>query len=146
MKNLLLFVMVCMLVLAGCAPKVDEPAAAVLKVSNGAIEKTYTANDLKALGAVQASFKGVTYIGVTLTVLLKDAGFDPATLTAVKAVAKDGFTVNYDSGLYSREDTIVAYARVDGLLSEAEAPFSMVLPNEAGKLNPRQLTDIMAIP
>ena len=146
MKRFLLFVMVIALALAACAPKAQEPAASVLKVSDGTVTKTYTADDLKTLGAVQATFQGVTYVGVPLTVLLKDAGIDPTNLTAVKAVAMDGFTANYDSSLFSREDTIVAYARIDGPLGEDEAPFRMVLPDEGGKMNPRQLVEIVAIP
>jgi hypothetical protein len=146
MKRFLLLGLIFALALAACAPKAQEPAANVLKVSNGIVEKTYTADDLKALGEVQAAFKGVTYVGVTLTALLADAGIDSASLTAVKAVASDGFTVNYDSSLYAREDTIVAYARVDAPLGEDEGAFRMVLPDQEGKMNPRQLAEIVAIP
>ena len=146
MKRFLLFVLVGILALSACAPKAQEPAAAVLKVSDGIIEKNYTADDLKALGETQASFKDVAYVGVTLTVLLQDAGIDPTALTAVKAVAVDGFTANYDSSLYAREDTLVAYARVDGPLADDEGPFRMVLPDQEGKMNPRQLVEIVAIP
>jgi hypothetical protein len=146
MKRFLLFVVVFALALAACAPKAEEPAGNVLKVSDGTVSKTYTADDLKALGAVQATFKGVTYVGVTLTALLKDAGIDPTSLTAVKAVASDGFTVNYDASLYAREDTIVAYATVDGAMSADDGNFRMVLPDQEGKLNARQLTEIIAIP
>ncbi len=88
----------------------------------------------------------MTYVGVTLTALLADAGIDSALLTAVKAVAVDGFTANYDSSLYANADTIVAYARVDGPLADDEGPFRMVLPNEDGKMNARQLVEIIAIP
>ena len=146
MKRFLLFVVVFALALAACAPKAKAPAANMLKVSDGTISKTYTADDLKALGEVQATFQGVTYVGVPLTVLLKDAGIDPTKLTAVKAVAVDGFSANYDSTLFSRDDTIVAYATVDGPLGAEDAPFRMVLPNEGGKMNPRQLVEIVAIP
>ena len=146
MKRFLLFVLVRILALSACAPKAQEPAAAVLKVSDGTIEKNYTADDLKALGETQASFKDVAYVGVTLTALLQDAGIDPTALTAVKAVAVDGFTANYDASLYAREDTIVAYARVDGSLGDDEGPFRMVLPDQEGKMNPRQLVEIVAIP
>jgi hypothetical protein len=146
MKRFLLLGLIFALALGACAPKAQEPAANVLKVSNGAIEKTYTVDDLKTLGEVQAAFKGVTYVGVTLTTLLTDAGIDSASLTAVKAVASDGFTVNYDSSLYAREDTIVAYARTDGPLGDDEGTFRMVLPDQEGKMNPRQLTEIVAIP
>ncbi len=147
MKRFVLLALVCILVMTACAPQAQKPAGAVLKVSNGNIEKSYSADDLKALGKVQGTFKGVAYVGVTLTVLLKDAGIDPAGLAAVKAVATDGFTANYDAALFNREDTMVAYARADGsALTEDEAPFSMVLPNESGKLNPRKLTQIVAMP
>ena len=146
MKRFLLFVLVGMLALTACAPKAQEPVAAVLKVSDGTIEKTYTADDLKALGETQATFQDVTYVGVLLTVLLQDAGIDTTALTAVKAVAADGFTANYDASLYAREDTLVAYARMDAPLADDEAPFRMVLPNEGGKMNPRQLVEIVAIP
>ena len=50
MKRFLLFVLVGVLALTACAPKAQEPAAAVLKVSDGTIEKTYAADDLKAIG------------------------------------------------------------------------------------------------
>lgn len=146
MKRFMLFLLVCALLLAACAPKVSETSAGGLKVSDGKLEKTYTAESLKALGAVEASVGGMTYVGVTLTVLLKDAGINPDGLTAVKAVAVDGFTANYDASLYSRTDTIVAYARADGPLGEDELPFRMVLPDQGGKMNPRQLTEIVAIP
>ena len=146
MKRSLLFVLVGMLALTACAPKAQEPVAAVLKVSDGTIEKTYTADDLKALGETQATIQDVTYVGVLLTVLLQDAGIDTTALMAVKAVAVDGFTANYDASLYAREDTLVAYARMDAPLADDEAPFRMVLPNEGGKMNPRQLVEIVAIP
>ncbi len=146
MKRLLLFGFIFVLVLSACTPKAQEPVTDVLKVSNGTVEKTYTTDELKALGEVQSSFKGVTYVGVTLVALLADAGIDSPALTAVKAVASDGFTANYDSSLYSREDTIVAYTRADGPLGEDEGTFRMVLPAEEGKMNPRQLIEIIAIP
>jgi hypothetical protein len=45
-----------------------------------------------------------------------------------------------------REDTLVAYARVDGPLGEDEGSFRMVLPDQEGKMNPRELVEIIAIP
>lgn len=146
MKRFLLFALVFVLALAACAPKAEAPAGDVLKVSDGTVSKTYTVDDLKALGATQASFKGVTYVGVTLTALLQDAGIDPTDLTAVKAVASDGFSANYDATFYGAEDTIVAFATVDGALSADDGTFRMVLPNGEGKMNVRQLVEIVAIP
>ena len=146
MKRFLLFVIVFVLALTACTPKAEEPAGAVLKVSDGTVSKTYTVNDLKGLGETQATFKGVTYLGVTLTALLQDAGIDPTNLTAVKAVASDGFSANYDASLYAAEDTIVAYAIMDGPLTTDDGTFRMVLPNAEGKMNVRQLVEIVAIP
>lgn len=146
MKRFLLVTLVLALALTACASQSQNAAAPVLKVSDGTVEKSYSADDLKALGASQADFKGVTYLGVRLTVLLEDAGIDPAALTVVKAVAADGFTANYESALYSREDTLVAYATLDGPLSEEDGAFRMVLPDQEGKMNPRQLVEIIAIP
>jgi len=118
----------------------------VLKVTNGTLEKIYTADDLKAMEAAQASDKGVGYVGVLLKVLLQDAGIDPSTLSAVKAVASDGFTANYDPSIFMADDVLVAYARADGPLADDEGTFRMVVPNQGGKLNPRMLVEIDAIP
>lgn len=146
MKRFLLFAFVLVLALAACAPKAEAPAGDVLKVTDGTVTKTYTVDDLKALGATQATFKGVTYVGVTLTALLQDAGIDPTNLTAVKAVAGDGFSANYDASFYAAEDTIVAYATVDGAMTADDGVFRMVLPNGEGKMNVRMLAEIVAVP
>jgi len=142
MKRFLLVTLLIALALTACAPKAGESAASVLKVA----DKTYTADNLKALGESQANFKGVTYVGVPLTVLLKDAGIDPTTVSIVKAMASDGFTANYESVLFSREDTLVAYATANGPLGEEDGSFRMVLPDQEGKMNPRDLVEIIAIP
>lgn len=146
MKQILLVALVFALVLSACTTKPQEAAGAPLKVSSGTIEKIYTASDLKLLGEAQAVFRDVTYVGVPLTLLLQDAGIDPSALTVVKAVAVDGFTANYEASLFMREDTLVAYARADGPLSEEDGAFRMVLPDQEGKLNPRELVEIIAIP
>lgn len=146
MKRFLMLAFVLVLALAACAPKAEPPAGEVLKVSDGTTTKTYTVDNLKALGATQATFKDVTYVGVTLAALLKDAGIDPANLTAVKAVASDGFSANYDSSFFGAEDTIVAYATVDGPLTANDGTFRMVVPGGEGKMNVRMLAEIVAIP
>ncbi len=146
MKQILLVALVFALVLSACTTKPQEAAGATLKVSSGTIEKIYTASDLKLLGEAQAVFRDVTYVGVPLTLLLQDAGIDPSALTVVKAVAVDGFTAHYEASLFMREDTLVAYARADGPLSEEDGAFRMVLPDQEGKLNPRELVEIIAIP
>lgn len=146
MKRFFIITLILSLTLMACTSQPKESTSPVLKVSDGNVEKTYTVDDLKALGESQADFKGVTYVGVQLTVLLEDAGIDSTALTAVKAVASDGFTANYESALYSREDTLVAYATVNGPLGEEDGNFRMVLPDQEGKLNPRELVEIIAIP
>ena len=137
MKRILFVILVLALTLSACAPKAAAPSGSSLKVTDGTIVKTYSVDDLKALGAVQASDKGVTYIGVPMKVLLQDAGIDPAKLSAVKAVASDGFSANYDPSQFLADDMLVAYARADGPLTADEGIFRMVLPDQGGKLNPR---------
>ena len=41
---------------------------------------------------------------------------------------------------------MVAYARLDGPLADTEAPFSMVLPEQEGKMNVRMVVKIVALP
>lgn len=146
MKRVLVFTLIFMLALAACAPKTEVSAGDVLKVSYGTVSKTCSVADLQALGATQVTFKDVTYVGVTLAELLRYAGIDPMGLTVVKAVASDGFTANYDSSLYTKEDTIIAYATVDGPMTADDGTIRMVLPDQEGKLNVRMLTEIIAIP
>lgn len=138
--------------LAACASTSDPAAqndasmaAPGLLVSGGEINKTYSRADLEALTATQSTFKEVIYKGVTVAALLENAGFDLAAIKAVKAVASDGYTVNYDTSQVLAEDVIVAYATADGELVEEEGSFRMVLPNAEGKLNVRMLAELQAI-
>jgi hypothetical protein len=148
LKFTLLSFLLAAIILTACAPTTAAPSAGeqVLVVSGGDISVEYTAADLEALGPVQAAFNDVTYLGVPLTVLLEDAGFDPAALRAVKVVALDGYSVNYEPDFFLLPDTLVSYARLDAPLAEDELPFRMVLPAAEGKLNVRQLTEVQAIP
>jgi DMSO/TMAO reductase YedYZ molybdopterin-dependent catalytic subunit len=148
MKRILFTLVVLAVLVSACAPKAQTNAtpATTLAVSMGDMQKTYTMDQLKALGAVQETFKDVIYVGVPLTTLLQDAGIDPSSISAVKAVATDGYTVNYDSSMFALPDTMVAYARADGPLSDTEAPFSMVLPEQEGKMNARMVVQIVALP
>ncbi len=142
-----LFSLILVLALSAACGSTAGPAAdvPVLRVIDGTNSKTYSAAELQAMPASQASFKEVVYTGVALSVLLEEAGFDPSQITAVKATAADGFSAQYDSSLFGKADTLVAYARAGGPLADDEAPFRMVLPNEGGKLNPRQLVEIEVI-
>jgi hypothetical protein len=133
--------------LAACTapPPAAAPAADVLLITDGTIDKSYTADDLKSLASAESAFNGVTYQGVPLTTLLEDAGFDPQTAKAVKAIASDGFIVNYGPDLFLLENTLVAYAQADGPLSADDGTFRMVLPDQEGKLNVRLLTTLQVV-
>ncbi len=134
--------------LAACTapPPAAAPAADVLVVGDGTTDKGYTVDDLKSLPGAEAAFNDVSYRGVPLADLLQDAGFDPASVKAVKAVAADGFAVNYGPELFLLENTLVAYARVDGPLSAEDGTFRMVLPDQEGKFNVRMLTRLQVVP
>jgi hypothetical protein len=136
-------------ILAGCASPAQQAAPATgdsLLVSGGDAPKSYTRADLETLPAAQATFNDVTYLGVSVADLLKDAGFDPQAVRALKAVASDGYAVNYDPSQFLGADVIVAYARPDGDLAEEDGAFRMVLPNAEGKLNLRMLAELQVIP
>jgi predicted small lipoprotein YifL len=146
-----LFTLICIAALAlflaacGAAEPAASPDANVLVVGDGATQKSYTADDLKSLASAEAAFKGVTYQGVPLTALLQHAGFDPQAAKAVKAMASDGFTVNYGPDLFLLENTLVAYAQADGPLSAEDGAFRMVLPDQEGKLNLRMLATLQVV-
>jgi len=78
--------------------------------------------------------------------LLTDAGIDAQSLKALKAIASDGYSVNYEPALFLREDVILAYAKADGPLDGDDGAFRMVLPGEEGKLNVRMIVEIQAVP
>lgn len=147
MKRILFVLLVLAMAISACAPKpAASSSGSSLKVTDGTITKSYSVIDLKGLGAVQASDKSIGYLGVPLKVLLKDAGIDPSKLSAVKAVASDGFSANYDSSQFMADDMLVAYAQANGPLAADEGTFRIVLPDQGGKLNPRMLVEIDAIP
>lgn len=116
-----------------------------LVVSGGEISKSFTRADLEALPASQALFNEVTYQGVTISALVQAAGFDPGQVKAIKAVANDGYTVNYDTAQVLVDGVILAYARADGDLEEDDGAFRMVLPGAEGKLNARMLVELQVL-
>ncbi len=146
MKRIFFLILVVALTLSACAPKATTSSGSSLKVTDGTITKTYSVDDLKALGSVQAADKGVTYVGVPLKALLQDAGIDPTKISAVKAVASDGFAANYDNSQFLADNTLVAYAQAGGPLTADEGTFRMVVPDQGGKMNPRLLVEIDAVP
>lgn len=120
----------------------DASQSPSLLVSGGELSKSYTRNTLEELTSSQANFKDVTYLGVSISALLQDAGFDLSQIKAVKAVASDGYTVNYDPSQLLAEGIILAYARADGDLLEDDGSFRLVLPDAEGKLNVRMLVEL----
>lgn len=146
MKRLLALLSLAVLTLtSGCAGGGDAGNAdtSALVVSGGDSSESYSRADLESLGATESEFNGVAYTGVPVDVLVEDAGFDPASVRAVEAVAADGFTVNYDPGQVFGDGIIVAYALADGSdLSADDGAFRMVLPGQEGKLNLRMLVEL----
>jgi DMSO/TMAO reductase YedYZ molybdopterin-dependent catalytic subunit len=143
----LLIALVILLISAACGgAQGPSVGGEQLIVTDGSQEKAYSMADLKALPASEATFNGVAYRGVTLSVLLEDAGFDPNAVSSVKPVASDGYSMKYGPDLFLLENTLLAYERVDGPLASDEIPYRMVLPDQEGKLNVRQLVKIEVIP
>lgn len=153
MKRHIFFILILSSVLLCACTSAAQPAAqgntsnaaASLVVSGGEIRKSYTRADLEALPVSESVFKDVTYKGVAVAALLQDAGFDLSQVKAIKAVAQDGFTVNYDPSQVLGNEVIVAYARADGELAEEDGAFRMVLPGAEGKLNVRMLVELQII-
>lgn len=139
---LVLALLTLLALLPACQPAAPATEEAVLTVGDGSSETSYTAADLEALGSAEAPANGETYVGVPLATLLADAGFDPAAVGEVRAVAADDFSAAYTPEQVNRADTLVAYARQGGDLGEDEQPFRMVLPAEEGRLNVRMLSRI----
>lgn len=106
---------------------------------------SYQVADLEAMTQVEATFKDVTYVGVPVAELLSAAGYDLGSLKAVKAVATDGYSVNYDPAQLTPGNVIVAYATVDGALTADDGDFRMVLPDEAGNQNLRMLSELSVV-
>jgi hypothetical protein len=149
MKRGLLALVLLSLVIGACGSaggSVPEDMPQALLVTDGTTEKTYSVADLQKLSVTEAVFDEATYKGVSLPALLADAGFDASALRAVKAVAADGYSMNYDPALFQRQDVIVAFATADGPLAEDDGIFRMVLPGQEGKLNVRMLAELRATP
>lgn len=142
---LIMFVALLTACASSAPPDISSETVTSLLITGGDTSKTYTRADLEALAASQAVFKDVSYIGVSMSALLVDAGFTLNEVKAVKAMASDGYTVNYDPAQVLAADVIVAYARADGNLAEEDGSFRMVPPDAEGKLNVRMLSELQVI-
>ena len=98
-------------------------------------------DDLKKISEIEKDFLEETYLGVPLPDLLVAAGFEVDNVKSVKAVAADGYSVLYDSTIFTRGDVLVAYAKAEEPLSKDDGTFRMVLPGEEGTLNLRMLVE-----
>ena len=150
MKKILFTLIAALLILAACVPAagqdVDAPAGVTLLVSVGDTQKSFSAEDLGALPASEATFKDVVYKGVTVSALLEALSVDPGSVKALKAVANDGYAVNYDPAQVMKDNVIVAYGLAYGSpLTADDGDFRMVLPDEEGKLNARMLLELQVI-
>ena len=136
--------------LGACVPNsgqsADSSDEAILFVTIGDIQETFALKDLEALPSDVVDFNGVLYEGVTISTLLEAVSVNPDTLKALKAVASDGYSVNYDPAQILKDDVLVAYALADGTsLSADDGNFRMVLPDEEGKLNLRMLAELQIL-
>ena len=147
MKAKILIIFVIGFLLASCASngQTDENVP-VLTVSQGSDQKTYSIAELKKLPRTEAVLNGVSYVGVAITSLLEAANIDAQSVAKVRAVASDGFSVDYEPALFQRGDVIVAYGTKDGALSKNDGTLRMVVPGEGGKLNPRMVVRIEIVP
>ena len=136
MKTKLIPVLLFSFLISACGKAASTATTAVLSITGGETAKTFTIDDLQALEQTTVEDQGVAYIGVSLSVLLREAGFNLEAATEAQAVASDGFSADYTLELIAQPDIILAYARSDGPLTADEAPFRMVAPNLGGKLNP----------
>lgn len=144
MKHIWIFALLTSLFLVACvSASVPKEDVLTLAVTDGTAIKFYTLSDLQALRQVQVEEKGVIYLGVPILDLLVNADYDPATVVAVQALTSDGFTAVYDQVLIMKSDTLLAYALLDGSLGEDEGPFRMVVPGQTGKLNPRNVVELL---
>lgn len=144
-KEYMLVVSVIVL-LAGCAPggaaTTPAPDEMLLTVRGPEVEQTYTLAELQAMPATSVESDDGTFVGVRLSDLLTEAGFDMGQIATVQVIALDNFSSTYDSALFMRQDAVLAYARQEGSLNENELPLRMVIPGQEGRMQPRQVATI----
>ncbi|MFH2038833.1 MAG: molybdopterin-dependent oxidoreductase [Chloroflexota bacterium] len=149
MKNIIFSLLVVVMLVAcspAAQPEQETATGASLLVTVGDQHQTFSVADLMALPSSQATFKDVAYKGVSIPALLESAGVNLDQVKALKGVATDGYTVNYDTNQVMKDNVLVAYALADGSpLSADDGNFRMVLPDEEGKLNLRMLAELQVV-
>ena len=150
MKNVV-FTLIMIVLMVGCGASPTQDAAslqeAVLTIINGDNQQIYTINDLKALPSMVSSLNNIDYMGVSVIFLLEEAGVNINEISAVKAVATDGYSINYEPAQLLPDDVLVAYSLADGgSMASDEGKFRMVLPDQEGNQNLRLLYKLVIIP
>lgn len=150
MKKIVLPLIISILLISACAPAQEQdsstPAEAALLVTAGENQTNFRVEDLQALPTSEATFKDVVYQGVTVSALLQAVGIDPDEIKALRAVAADGYSVNYDPAQIVKDNVLVAFALADGSpLTADDGNFRMVLPDEEGNQNLRMLVELQVI-
>jgi hypothetical protein len=102
MKSNVFKIILLVLLLAACSSRTTGGEITLLRVTDGTNEETFSVADLEKMPVMESTFNEVTYVGVSLTKILEEAGYSPQDLSAVKASASDGYSVNYDPGLFTR--------------------------------------------
>ena len=144
---LLIILLIIAALASACAQETPatEEAVSSLTVSDAENQQTLSLEAIQALPQTTATFQDVDYVGVTLPTLLEDAGVSLDDVTAIKAVASDGYSVNYEPALYTRDDVILAYAQADGPLTADDGTLRMVVPGEEGRMNVRMVVEIEVV-
>lgn len=138
-----LLVLATLIAACGGGAQTPPPAdAAILTITGGADDQTYTLEQLEALAAVDITSDDGDFVGARLSDLLADAGFDLETIETVRVRAVDGFSVSYNADYFMREDAVLAYTRAEGDLTGEELPLRMVIPGEEGRMQPRMINRI----
>ena len=150
MKKSVFILFVGLLLLGACAPPSgggpDATQVTAVLVTAGENQQSFSVEDLQALPPAEATFNNVAYKGVTVSALLGAVGLNPNDVKAIKAVAADGYAVNFDPAQVLKDNVVLAYAMADGNpLSAEDGNFRMVLPDEEGKLNVRMLVELQFI-
>ena len=150
MKPLVLSIALIIL-LAACGsaatPETVSIPEPVLTIVQGEKEQTFSVEDLMALPSAVSSFNEIDYLGVPVKSLLEAAGINPEEISAIKAIASDGYSVNYEPEQLLKDDVLVAYSLADGSsMASDDGRFRMVLPDQEGNQNLRLLYKLKIIP
>ncbi|MCR4403907.1 MAG: molybdopterin-dependent oxidoreductase [Candidatus Acetothermia bacterium] len=116
------------------APSQSELAASetgaewALTLTIDGAEAKFTLEEIEALPSREVEFHEHIYRGTPLRTLLTQAGVDIGRLEAVKAIAADGYRLEYERRLVKRFDFILAYEADGKPLPQGEGPLRIVFP------------------